>query len=108
MLPNWEQLNFMHIITQSRLRSFAREHPDADCPRRAWETIMRAKKYKSLHDLKRDFGSADTTPSGITIFDIGGNKYRLVTKVLYRAGQVLIRHVLTHREYDRLMKIGKL
>lgn len=98
----------MHIVTQSRLRSFAREHPDADSPLRAWEGIMRAKKYKNFHELRLDFGTADTAPSGKTIFDIGGNKYRLVTKILYRAGQVLIRHVLTHKEYDRLMKMGDL
>ena len=98
----------MHIITQTRLRVFAKEHPDADVPLRAWETIMRAKKYKRPHEVRVDFGTVDFLGSGKTVFDIGGNKYRLVTKILYRAGQVLIRHVLTHKEYDRLVKQGKL
>lgn len=98
----------MHIITQTRLRAFARDHPDADVPLRAWQSIMRAKKYKHPHEVKRDFGAVDFLGSGKTVFNIGGNKYRLVTKILYRAGQVLIRHVLTHREYDRLIKLGRL
>ena len=98
----------MHIITQTRLREFGRTHRHADGPLRAWETIMRAKKYKNFHEVKLDFGSADVIPGGKTVFDIGGNKYRLVTKILYRAGKVLIRGVLTHKEYDRLIKLGKL
>ena len=98
----------MHIITQTRLRVFARSHPDADVPLRAWESIMRAKKYKNPHEVKKDFSTVDFLGSGKAVFDIGGNKYRLVTKILYRAGQILIRHVLTHKEYDRLMKLGKL
>ena len=98
----------MHIITQTRLRVFAKLHLDAEAPLRAWETIMRAKKYKRPHEVRVDFGTVDFLGSGKTVFDIGGNKYRLVTKILYRAGQVLIRHVLTHKEYDRLVKQGKL
>ncbi|MCR4340570.1 MAG: type II toxin-antitoxin system HigB family toxin [Gemmatimonadaceae bacterium] len=98
----------MHIITQTRLREFGRQHPDSDGPLRAWETIMRAKKYRRPHEIRADFGTVDFLGSGKTVFDIGGNKYRLVTKILYRAGQVLIRHVVTHREYDRLMKLGTL
>ena len=43
-----------------------------------------------------------------TVFDIGGNKYRLVVKMLYKRGWVLIRHVLTHKEYDRKIKDGTL
>lgn len=108
MLPIWEHASPMHIITQTRLRQFASAHPSADGPLRAWETIMRGKKYKNWHEVKQDFATADVIPSGKTVFNIGGNRYRLVTKMLYRAGQVLIRHVLTHKEYDRLIKLGKL
>ncbi len=98
----------MHIITQTRLRTFAAEHPHADAPLRAWEAIMRAKKYKTPHEIRADFATADFPGNARVVFDIGGNKYRLVTKILYRAGRVLILHVLTHSEYDRLMKLGKL
>lgn len=50
------------------------------------------------------------TPGGgtKTVFDIGGNKYRLVVDMMYKWGKVLVRHVLTHKEYDRLSKLGKL
>ena len=50
----------------------------------------------------------DLIGKGKTVFDIGGNKYRIVAKMLYRAGKVLIRHVLTHKEYDQHIKDGTL
>lgn len=95
----------MHIITQSRLREFAREHPGADGPLRAWESIIRAKKYKSPHDVRSDFGSVDFPGNGKAIFNIGGNKYRLVTKIMYRWGKVLILEVWTHKQYDRSLSL---
>jgi mRNA interferase HigB len=98
----------MHIITQTRLRNFAKDHPASDKPLRAWETVVRAKKYQTPHEVKEDFPSVDFPGNGTAVFDIGGNKYRLVTKILYRAAKVLIRHVVTHKEYDRLNKLGLL
>lgn len=97
----------VHVITQARLREFASLRPSADRPLRAWETVMRSKKYRNWHEIKRDFVTADVTPSGNTVFNVGGNKYRLVVKMLYRAGQVLILHVLTHDEYGRLIRSGR-
>jgi mRNA interferase HigB len=91
----------VHIITQTRLREFAREHPDADGPLRAWESIIRAKKYKTPHEVRADFGTVDFTGGGKAIFNIGGNKYRLVTKIMYRWGKILILEVWTHKQYDR-------
>jgi mRNA interferase HigB len=94
----------MHVITQTRLREFARRYPDSDVPLRVWERMMNAKRYKNSHEVKADFPAADFLGGGKTVFDIGGNKYRLVVKMLYRGGKVLIRHVLTHKEYDRKIK----
>lgn len=99
----------MHIITQTRLRDFAKQHVAADVPLRVWEAMMRTKKYKKPNDLKTDFGAkVDFIGGNKTVFDIGGNKYRLVVKMLYKRGWVLIRHVLTHEEYDRRIEDGTL
>ncbi len=66
---------------------------------------MRTKKYRDPHELKADFGSVDFLGDGIAVFSIGGNKYRLVAKMMYRWGKVLILGVWTHKRYDRsLMK----
>ena len=56
--------------------------------------------WKSLADVKRTFSSADTYKQ-FTIFNIGGSKYRLIAAIHFDGGRVYVRHVLTHREYDK-------
>jgi mRNA interferase HigB len=96
----------MHIITQTKLRVFGKQYRDADEPLRAWESLMRSKRYTTSHEVRADFGSADFLSGNRVVFDIGGNKYRLVVKMMYKWGRILIRGVWTHEEYTRLSKKG--
>jgi mRNA interferase HigB len=98
----------MHVITRSRLRHFAEDYPDAKEPLDVWYHLMKRARYQTPHDVREDFGSADFLSKGRVVFDIGGNKYRLVVKIEYKWGKVFIRHVVTHKEYDRLTKSGDL
>lgn len=98
----------MRIITETRLTAFWREHPDAEIPLKAWRRLIRAAMHTSPHQTKAAFPAADFLGSGVTVFDIGGNKYRLVVTMRYDLQRVYIRHVLTHAEYDRLSKRGAL
>lgn len=56
--------------------------------------------FGSFAELKRVYGSADKVGK-FTVFDISGNKYRLVVAIHYNRKKVYIRHVLTHAEYDQ-------
>jgi mRNA interferase HigB len=98
----------VHIITQTKLRVFAKSHPDAEEPLRVWETLMRSRKFKNPHEVKSVFSGVDFIGQNKTVFDFGGNKYRLVTKMMYKWGKVLVRDVYTHKEYDRLCALGLL
>lgn len=69
---------------------------------------MRKKGYRTPNEVRADFGSADFLRDGVTIFDIGGNKYRLSVTMWYDMQKVFIRHVMTHAEYDRRTKDGTL
>ena len=91
----------MRIITETRLTAFWREHPDAEIPLKAWRRLIRNAGYATPHEAKRDFPAADVLGAGLTVFDIGGNKYRLVVTMRYDLQRVYIRHVLTHAEYDK-------
>lgn len=99
----------MHIISRKRLKEFAADHSDAETPLDDWYRILRAKQYQDSHALKADFPSASLLGGGRTVFNIGGNKYRLAVVVRYRGrGTVFIRRVMTHVEYDRRAADGTL
>ena len=98
----------MRIITESRLTAFWSMHRDAEVPLKAWRALVRKKHYQNPHEVKQDFGSVDFLGGNITVFDIGGNKHRLVVTMRYDMQHVYIRHVVTHQEYDRLSEDGLL
>lgn len=88
----------MRVFSLSTLRAFWTKHPDAEDPLRAWEKNACRANWKSLADVKKTYSAADQVGRCI-VFDIGGNKYRLI--VVLAPGRVFIKHVLTHPEYDR-------
>jgi mRNA interferase HigB len=90
----------MHVITQRRLRDFWRVHPLAENPLRAWLRRVRTADWKKFADVRADYPSADQVGK-FTVFDIGGNKFRLIVAIHFNRGKVFIRHVLTHAEYKR-------
>lgn len=90
----------MHIISLRRLRQFWEKHPDAESSLRAWFEQVRHAKWTNLAHLKRRFPSADQVKR-LTVFNISGNKYRLIARVEFKRQRVYIRAVLTHAEYDK-------
>lgn len=104
----WRSGADVRIITETRLTAFWALHPDAEIPLKAWRRLMRSARYGTPHEAKADFPAADFLGNGVTVFDIGGNKYRLVVTMRYDLQRVYIRHVLTHAEYDRKCRDGDL
>ena len=93
----------MRAISKSRLVQFW-EMPgceDAEGPLRAWYTHVshRSVDWSSWSDIKQDFASASHVGNCV-VFNIGGNKYRLITRVLFLSHKVFILKIMTHREYD--------
>ena len=88
------------MISRKRLREFAAVHPEAATALSAWYRIMKQMDFASFADLRRTFGSADKV-GGLTVFNLAGNRYRLVAAIHYHRRRVYVRHVLTHAEYDR-------
>jgi mRNA interferase HigB len=90
----------MHVIAKPALVAFWRRYPDAERPLAAWHALMRTNDFAGFAELKVTFGSVDHV-DGLTVFDIGGNKYRLIAAIHYNRRKVYVRAVLTHAEYDR-------
>jgi mRNA interferase HigB len=91
---------WMRIISEKRLKQFGDAHPDARGPLRAWRQNVREARWRNFAELRAMYPSADQVEK-CTVFNIGGNNYRLVAAIHYNRGVVYIRHVLTHAEYDR-------
>ncbi len=90
----------MHIITKKSLQEFWQKYPESESSLKSWYKITKKAEWKNLADTRKDFSHADL--AGVcTIFNIGGNNYRLITKIFYPNKKVLIRFVLTHAEYDK-------
>lgn len=75
---------------------------DAEQPLRAWVSVAKAADWSRPAEIKATFRSADILANDRVVFNIGGNKYRLVVAVHYRGGRVFIRFIGTHAEYDKI------
>lgn len=74
-------------------------HPDSEGSLKAWFRTIRRSSYETWNELRETFRTADKVGDKI-VFNIGGNKYRLITVIHFNRGKVFVRDVLTHKEYD--------
>jgi len=94
----------MRIIAVSTLREFWNQpgRGDTEQPLRAWVHVVRAADWSKPTDVKQMFNTADIVGKDRVVFDIGGNKYRLVAAVHYRGKRVYVRFIGGHKDYDRI------
>ncbi|NLX96662.1 MAG: type II toxin-antitoxin system HigB family toxin [Rhodopirellula sp.] len=90
----------MHVISEKKLREFWEGYPEAESPLRAWHRTAEHATWKCFADIRQVYPHADQVGRCI-VFNIGGNKFRLVVVVHFNRGKVYIRHVMTQEEYDR-------
>jgi mRNA interferase HigB len=92
-----------HIISRKKLRQFCEQHPakkDAKAVLDRWYKIATRAIWDNFSQVKATFNTTDQVGKYL-VFDVGGNKYRVVVEMFYNHRVILIRHVLTHEEYDR-------
>lgn len=90
----------MHVRTRKRLNEFAEKYPETRTALANWCDSVRRNNFSSLPNLKLMFPTADKVGK-LTVFNVGGNKVRLVAAIHYNRKRIYIRAVLTHQEYDR-------
>lgn len=89
----------MHVITHTRIVEAIQKWPQAESALDGWYRIIKANNPKDFAEMKSLFPAVDKVGK-FHVFDIGGNKIRLIAVVMYQAKKVYIRHVLSHKEYD--------
>jgi len=93
-------MNNMHIITRKRLLDFSEKNPNTSTSLDTWYRIVKQNKITGFSELRKIFPSVDKV-GNLTIFNIGGNKIRLIAAIHYNTQCLYIRYVLTHKEYDK-------
>jgi len=90
----------MRLVGKDILLAFIQKYPEARSSLTAWKQTMEANNFKHFNGLKQTFGTADYVRP-YTVFNIAGNKYRLVGVINYQIALVAVERILTHAEYDK-------
>ena len=90
----------MNTISLKKIKEFGELHPDSQSSLSAWYKIARKSNWMSLVEVRQVYPHADVV-GRYTVFNIRGNRYRLIAEINYQFQQILIRQILTHEEYDR-------
>lgn len=90
----------MNVIGWRSFHQFSKRHPDALPALERWYDAAKRAAWRNLMDVRKEFPAADAVGS-LTVFNIRGNRYRLITRIDYRWQVIFIKAVLTHAEYDR-------
>src|SRR4051812_8222722 len=99
----------MAVLNVVEIDRFIRKHRNSRQWLRRWVESVRRTTWNSITDVRKDFPSVDGVPIGVrggqtivvTVFNVKGNEYRLISRIVYAAHSVAVLAVLTHQEYDR-------
>ncbi len=92
----------MRVIARKALKEFWYKHSQAEAPLKAWFSEAEKAIWKTPQDIKNHYRSADFLKDNRVIFNIAGNKYRLIVQINYHFNIVFIRFIGTHKEYDQI------
>ncbi len=90
----------MNTISYRKIREFIALHPNSESSLKSWFKISRKATWQNIVEVRQDYPHADLV-GRFVVFNIGGNNYRLIAEILFSSQRILIRHILTHREYDK-------
>jgi mRNA interferase HigB len=97
--PHLALTALMNVISFKRIREFTSRHRDAEAALKAWYTTVKKARWQNLAEVKKVYPTADLV-ARYTRFDIRGNKYRLISRIVYRSQTVFIVAIMTHEESD--------
>lgn len=89
----------MHVISRRKLNEFAEKYPESRSALARWFQLFKRADFTNFAEVRSQVGSADQVGK-FTVFNIGGNKFRLITAIHYNRKKVYIRSALTHTAYD--------
>jgi len=92
----------MNVISKRTLVEFYNEHPQAKTPLEVWHSDTRKAQWESPDDIKKFYASASFLKDNRVVFNIGGNRYRLIVHIDYKRKIVRVKFIGTHAQYDKI------
>jgi mRNA interferase HigB len=92
----------MRVIAKSTLKAFWLKHADAEVPLKTWYKIIEKADWNDAHDVKKTYADASVIGNNRIVFNIKGNRYRIVVYIVFKFGKIFIRFVGTQQQYDRI------
>ena len=111
ILSNLLYIETVNVLAVKAIREFAEMRPEAEIVLREWFNTLRKSQPQNYAQLHEIFNSVDvaTTKTNLLvfIFDVGGNKYRIVTRIDFESQMVFILYIFTHTDYTRWNRAGR-
>lgn len=92
----------MRIFTEQAIKQFTAEHPESLVAMQVWVSVVKNSRWACFADIKKDFNTVDAVGNQHYVFDVMGNRFRIVAVVKFTIGFVYVRFIGTHKEYDRI------
>lgn len=92
----------MKVISKRTLREFWEKHTDSEQQLKTWYKEAYTANWNSPNEIKREYAKASIVGNNRVVFNICGNKYRLIIKINYERKWIFIRFIGTHKEYDKI------
>ena len=92
----------MQIVNRYHLQQCVQRHARSKKTIDLWLRHVQAMKWRTPHDVKRSFQTVSILKSGRAVFNLGGNRFRVITKIFYSTQMVQVRFAGSHDEYDRI------
>jgi len=90
----------MHVVSHKAIRIFCEGHPQARSAMDHWYRVAKQAVWSSFADVKQTFNTADFVAPHV-VFDVGGNKYRILAEMNFMRGVLFVRGIMTHKEYEK-------
>ena len=96
----------MVIISKSALNEFIEKYPSSKEAVLRWHLLCKLSDWSAFEDIKKVFPATDAVGNGLYVFNVGGNKFRIIVRIIFKTRTMFIRFIGTHGQYDKVKLSG--
>jgi mRNA interferase HigB len=90
------------VISYKKIREYTDQHKDIEDQLNNWYTLAEESDWANFNEMRQLFNSVDSVGNGLYVFNIKGNNYRLIVRIIFRVRTIYIKFIGTHQEYEKV------